>query len=233
MQYYRVGEAMACGSCAMRLKTEMPVETGRGYTRGLLFGIGAAIVGMALYATVTIVTGWEIGLVSLAVGWLVGKGMVKGARGFGGRKYQITAAALTYFAVAVSAVPIGLAQMWKNGGVEPARVEVAANKDSGKTADAAKVQPADNAETADLENENVEAAGGDGEKMGLGGALLTLLLVGLASPFLALANPGQGLIGLLILFIGIHTAWRLTGATALVVDGPFDSSTSNAATSGS
>jgi len=229
-QYYRVAEAMVCGSCALRLKSEMPLETGGVYARGLIFGIGAAIVGMALYAAVTIATGWEIGLVSLAVGWLVGQGMMKGTGGFGGRKYQLTAVALTYFAVSVAAVPIGLSQMWKNRGGEPAQGETKksdANSAAAKADDAAPKADKPQAAPADPDNDPEEAQGeksaaGTGEKpMGMGMALLTLLLVGLASPFLGLADPVRGIIGLVIIFVGLQIAWQKTAATALVVEGPF------------
>jgi len=49
-----------------------------------------------------------------------------------------------------------------------------------------------------------------------------LALLGLASPFLELASPANGLIGLFILFIGIRFAWRITaGSEAGSVSGPF------------
>ncbi len=190
----------------------------------------------------------SIGLVSLAVGWLVGKAIVKGARGFGGRKYQITAVLLTYFAVAVSAVPIGLSQMGKGQAAnqtpaatvktgEAGKADATKSEDAAKTpAEAKKADPdADEADSADESKAAPDAkAGGEPEEqMGLGMALVTLLFVGLASPFLALASPGQGLIGLVILFIGIQVAWRLTAATALVVDGPIDNSSASNSTSSS
>lgn len=250
-QYYRVGDAMACASCALRLKTEMPEETGGIYGRALLFGIGAAILGMALYATVTIATGWEIGFVSLAVGWLVGKGIMKGARGFGGRKYQITAVLLTYAAVAMSAVPIGLSQMWKSRGADQAQVANDKAGEAGKSdthpatpgpatpdsekshaekSETAKVAEAKAGEgpapvaTDDEDGGKVELATSEEQPTDWGVLLLTLVLVGLASPFLGLTNPVNGLIGLVILFVGMQFAWQLTGAKTLVVEGPFDNS---------
>ena len=58
--------------------------------------------------------------------------------------------------------------------------------------------------------------------MGAARALGTLALIGLASPFLDLASPMQGIIGLIILLVGVRIAWRLTAARSLKVDGPFD-----------
>jgi hypothetical protein len=52
-------------------------------------------------------------------------------------------------------------------------------------------------------------------------ALGVLALIGLASPFLALSNPMQGIIGLIILFVGIRIAWRMTAARQVNILGPF------------
>ena len=61
----------------------------------------------------------------------------------------------------------------------------------------------------------------------LGSVLVRLALLGLASPFLALGeDPFHGLIGLVILFVGIRIAWRMTkGSPAVVISGPFNSTT--------
>lgn len=56
--------------------------------------------------------------------------------------------------------------------------------------------------------------------MPFGMALGTLALIGLASLFLALRSPGQGLIGLVILFVGLRIAWRLTGGKPINIVGP-------------
>ncbi len=67
------------------------------------------MVGLAFYAGFTIVTDIYIGYVSLAVGWLVGKAIMLGSKGIGGRRYQIAAVILTYAAVSLAAIPIAMA----------------------------------------------------------------------------------------------------------------------------
>jgi cytochrome b561 len=47
-----------------------------------------------------------------------------------------------------------------------------------------------------------------------------LTLLGLASPFLAMADPMHGIIGLIILLVGMRIAWRLTSAKPLDISGP-------------
>ena len=79
----------------------------------MLFGFGAAILGMILYSAFGIITGIVIGYLSLGVGYLVGKAIRTGSGGIGGRRYQIAAIAFTYFAVSMSAVPIGVYQAVK------------------------------------------------------------------------------------------------------------------------
>ena len=61
--------------------------------------------------------------------------------------------------------------------------------------------------------------------MSVGKAVLTLVGIGLASPFLELQDPMHGIIGLAILFFGLQIAWRITaGVPALEVLGPFENS---------
>ena len=94
--------------CAQRLKRAAPEDSHQSFVRSVLFGIGAAVLGFALYVAFALGTGLVIGFVSLAVGYLVGKAMMLGSRGVGGRRYQVAAALLTYMAVSLAAVPITL-----------------------------------------------------------------------------------------------------------------------------
>ncbi len=48
-----------------------------------------------------------------------------------------------------------------------------------------------------------------------------LAWVGIASPLLDLRDPVQGLIGLVILFVGIRFAWRFTADRTVKVSGPY------------
>ncbi|HTC94643.1 MAG TPA: hypothetical protein VK699_14475 [Terriglobales bacterium] len=104
--YYRVNGSMACPGCADMVQRQGPQDSHAAFIRGLLLGIGASIVGLVLYAAFAIVTGWMIGYVSLAVGYIVGKAIMVGSKGVGGRRYQIAAVVLTYAAVSLAAIPI-------------------------------------------------------------------------------------------------------------------------------
>jgi len=184
--YYKVNGVVVCAACTQTIKSRFPADSHVAFIRGLLLGIGGAILGLALYVGFAIGTGLVIGFVSLAVGFIVGKAIILGSGGVRGRRYQIAAVLLTYLAVSLSAVPIYIAQQMKHRG-EP-------------TAQVAQVQSA--------------------AKPGAVKVIVALTMLGLASPFLNFADPVHGLIGLVILFVGIRIAWRLTGGKRADIVGP-------------
>ena len=207
--YFSVNRAMACAACVERVKQQIPRDTHADFTRGLLFGVGAAILGLILYAVFGIVTGLMVGYVSLAVGWLVGKAMMKGSGGVGGRRYQIAAVLLTYAAVSLAAVPISIAQV--NKAHRAARTEEAQS-----IRNSAEPSTMPNVTVSPQENPPAPR-----RPTNLGATLLGLTLIGLASPFLELQDPFHGLIGLVILFVGLQIAWKLTRGISLQIHGPF------------
>jgi hypothetical protein len=198
--YYRVKGEMACASCAEVAKGKAPAGSHGAFARAVVFGGFAAVAGLVLYAAVAIITGWMIGYVSLAVGFIIGKAMMMGSRGLGGRRYQITALALTYAAVSLAAIPIALSDYIGNDtSPQSAQVQQQASPESAPAADQGEQQ------------------------MTLAKATGSLLLFGLASPFLSLAEPVHGFIGLIILFVGLQIAWKITaGSEVPEVEGPYN-----------
>lgn len=163
--YYRINGQTACPNCTRALQEKFPKDSNAAFARGLIFGIGGAVAGLILYVVFTLATKMMIGFVSLAVGFIVARAMVFGSGGVRGRRYQLAAAILTYLAVSMSAVPIGI---------------------------------------------------GFGHHL----RIVPAILLGLGAPFLELVDPANGLIGLVILFVGLNIAWRLTAAPTLKVEGP-------------
>jgi hypothetical protein len=189
--FYRVNGAPVCGSCAQRIRDQMPVDSHSAFVRGICCGVGGAILGLALYVGFALATGWIVGFVSLAVGYIVGKAVVFGSGGVGGRRYQVAAVLLTYIAVSMAAVPIAISHhMKQNSAQQPAQASNPA------TAAQPKMHPLK--------------------------ALGVLVGIGLASPFLDLADPAHGVIGLIILFVGIRIAWRLTASRTVSIVGPIN-----------
>jgi hypothetical protein len=187
--YYQVNGVPACANCAQQIKEQILKDSHTAFGRGVLFGVGGAILGLGIYVGFALATGLMIGYISLAVGYIVGKAIVMGSGGVGGRRYQVAAVLLTYIAVSLAAIPIAVSQQMKHRSAQ----QHAQISDS----------PAVSSPT-----------------MSFGRAAGTLTLIGLASPFLALSNPAQGIIGLIILFVGIQIAWKITTARPITILGP-------------
>jgi len=213
--YYRVNGSLACDRCVNQLKDQLPKDTHSAFVRGLAFGIGGAVIGLILYSAFSIITGIEIGYVSLAVGWIIAKAFKMGSRGIGGRRYQIAAAALTYAAVSLAAVPIYFSAANKEAR-KPVQIQTAP----------APVSPGHSSSPSDTETAT-ESLPSEKPKVSLGKALGLLLLIGLASPFLGLENPVGGAIGLVILFVGMNIAWKLAAGPKVEILGPFVAGTSS------
>jgi hypothetical protein len=216
-EYYRVNGQMACGTCAGQAKAGQPTDSHVAFARAALFGVGGALAGLALYSTVEIVTHMTIGYLALAVGWIVARAMMTGSKGIGGTRYQVTAVLLTYLAISMSAIPVGISY-YVSHRHQPAQTSA--------------TQPGDAATSDATANNDATAADGNAapqnnsrptaaRAQSPGRAILMLLFLGIASPILELASPGSGIIGLVILFVGLSIAFRMTKAKPLEVDGPY------------
>lgn len=103
--YYALGGKIICSDC--RERREHGLEGG-GFVRLLRAsgaGLGAAILGAVLWYGVRAATGYEIGLIAIAVGIGVGKAVAWGAHGKGGWSYQLLALFLTYTSIVTNYVP--------------------------------------------------------------------------------------------------------------------------------
>ncbi len=218
-EYYRVNgvQACACAACVGKVKEQMPKDTHAAFVRGMLFGVGGAIVGLIVYSVFGIVTGIVIGYVSLAVGWLVGKAIRAGSKGVGGRRYQIVAVAFTYAAVSMSAIPMGIAQYVKE---KKSKENVVVTSPQGNAPSSAAPGDGTTSEPA----ANAAAAAEPKKKFRVSAAIGALVFAGLASPFLELGDEPGGIIGLVILFVGMNIAWKLTAGAKLDIVGPFKAS---------
>jgi hypothetical protein len=206
-EYFRVNSQMACGKCAAQARDGQPADSHVAFLRGLLVGAGAAVVSLVLYATFTIVTNFYIGFMSLAVGWLVAKAIMRGSHGIGGRRYQIAAVLLTYFAISLAEIPIWIASSMKDSSPKVGQTQSAPGNgaESSSATDAASNAPESSPRG----------------KPNLANVLVQLVFLGLASPFMELRDPVHGVIGLVILFVGLRIAYRMTAAKPLEVDGPY------------
>ncbi|MFZ0275382.1 MAG: hypothetical protein WA254_16810 [Candidatus Sulfotelmatobacter sp.] len=210
--YYRVKASVVCPSCAEKMRGAIPMDNHAAFVRALAYGTGAAAAGLAGYALIAILLqGWVISYMSIGVGWIVGTAMIKGSNGIGGRRYQLAAAVLTYAAVSMAAVPI-----W---------IHFASDRHPQKQAQDQSFEEQERKFGNHPEEQQTDAQPAprrEKPRMSFGTWLGTVVLLGLASPFIQLSgSPLWGGIGLLILFWGIRIAWRITAGQQFEIYGPF------------
>jgi hypothetical protein len=197
--YFHANGQVVCPMCADRIQSGQQKPPAISLAKALLYGAGAALAGTIVYTAVAMM-GVEIGIIAIAVGYMVGKAVRAGSRGLGGRPQQILAVLLTYFSITTSYVTVGFYQMAKN----PQQFQEHAKKSAAKDA-----QPQTDTATGDPQ-----------PNAGLVGAVLFLLMLLVAAPFFGLGSIG-GLISLFIIFIGLRQAWKMTGRTEILVAGPY------------
>jgi hypothetical protein len=195
--YYHAQGATVCELCAQRIQSGQQAPPKLSLARAVLYGAGAALAGCIIYSLVAILLKLEIGLIAILVGVMVGKAIRHASNGMGGRPQQILAVLLTYFAITTSYIVVFVYNQVSN----PTAVQQRAAAKNGGTS-APPVQ--------------------ESKPSSFGVAILMLLLIGAAAPFLALTQGVSALISLFIIFIGLQRAWKLTGRSDILVMGPYE-----------
>jgi hypothetical protein len=105
--YYAVGDQILCPSCAESLRARLADQGSRAgrIVRATGAGLGAAALGSLLYYAIIALTGYELGLIAIVVGYGVGVAVRWGSYGRGGWRYQGLAMALTYLSIVTAYVP--------------------------------------------------------------------------------------------------------------------------------
>ena len=231
MYYYDVDGATVCSTCKQGVERASGTGAGRatgGMLKVVLAGLGAAVAGAIIYYSVMEYLNLEIGYVAILIGFMVGYAVRSAAAGRGGRRYQLLAAGLTYFAVALAYAPFALRAGEDGAGEDIAADSVAVVSDVSDpgSADAA-VASTDAGADADAATSDAIAPriGVGGFAMGLGGGLLFVL----ALPVIViLGSMPSGLISAAIIGFGIHQAWSMTKAVQVAITGPFKVGTDRA-----
>src|SRR4051812_35489671 len=86
--YFEINGRLACEACRMKAEWEWNNSSGVGrFLRAGALGTAAAIAGAIVYYGVTALTGYQLSLISIAVGIMVGVAVRVGSRGRGGWPY--------------------------------------------------------------------------------------------------------------------------------------------------
>lgn len=105
-EYFETHGRPLCPICKAAIDREL--RGGLGivrFFRAFFGGLVGAIVGAGIYFAVAKLTGYELGLIAIVVGLVVGVGVRWGCGGRGGWLYQAMAMVLTYFAIIATHVP--------------------------------------------------------------------------------------------------------------------------------
>ena len=200
-EYFDVNGQSVCDGCRTQLAqlAQTPRSWGL-FVKAGLFGLVAAILGATLYYAVIAITNFEIGIVAIAIGYMVGWAIRKATANRGGRRYQVLALVLTYWAVGLAYTPLTFQQL--------------AEEDKDKKEQAQKAT--DTAAPAPAEPQDAATA--------INIPMVLAILVGfsLALPVLIVFGslPG-GLLSALIIGIGMRQAWQLTAVPPLRISGPY------------
>ncbi len=206
-EYFDVNGTVVCARC--RAIVESAAETPRGIvplmTAGV-YGLGAGIVGAAIYYAVIAIANLEIGIVAILIGYMVGYAVRKGARGRGGLRFQVLAVALTYASIALAYTPLVVKQAFE-------AAPTAQNAGSATTS-------RDSNAPAATESETVLRTKPSGGRLILAFAILAGIIAALPVMMVFGSLP-SGLITAFIIFIGMKQAWRMTGVPSLQILGPY------------
>jgi hypothetical protein len=192
-EYFQVNTVAACPRCREGLEMELAKRPGWDrFGAALLFGLGAAIAGAIVYYAVIALLSLEIGIVAILIGYMVGYSVRKGAGGRGGRRFQILAVVLTYWAVGLAYSPLAFKELSQSP-----RSEATTSADPA---------PAD-------------GSGGD-HSVAYAAAFVFAFIFALPVLMVVGSLP-SGLISAFIIGLGMRQAWRMTAATALTISGPY------------
>jgi hypothetical protein len=171
--------------------------------RGVLYGAGAALACSVCYAIITIVSGVQLAIASIAVGFLIGRAVRVGS-GSGGRRLQILAVALTYLSITTSYTPLLIKDLREQA-------------DTKKAKSASQTPANPQAQAAEVSTKMVERP----SFVALLAAIALLIGIAFISPFLGLAGGVGGIIGIAIIYFGLMQAWKQTAGSPHVLAGPF------------
>ncbi len=223
--YYLVDDGPHCEQC--RRDQELASSQGSGmerFFRALGLGSVAAVIGAGIYYAVLAITGYEVGLIAIIVGLMVGYGVKIGSRNRGGKVYQLLAVGLTYAAIVSTYIPIILQEFDEGYAAESidgqALSEEAVSTEAEATLEA--VDPEESLEETELTAEEAEAFESmDIEDMSAAEVMIGLLMFAIfvaAIPFLA---GFDNLIGLLIIGFALWEAWKMNRVHVPVIEGPY------------
>jgi hypothetical protein len=212
--FYTLGDGVICPACRDRIALPPAGSRFGRILKATVLGILLGLVGAAIWFAIRRATNYELGLIAVLVGLMVGKGVRAGSGNRGGRVYQVLAVLITYCSVAANYLP-DIVEVALN---PPDAAAVAGVEDGASL-------PATDAAGQEIASAEPAAAGDNFETAGpiamiIGMAILLVLAFGFALALPVLAGV-ENLIGLLIIAFALWEAWKINAATNLPIAGPY------------
>jgi hypothetical protein len=208
--YYEINGRVTCPACRENVvRTAMRGSRFGRFLRASFAGALAGAVGAGIYFGVAAISGYEIGLIALVVGLLVGGAVRWGSRARGGWFYQLLAIFLTYMAIASSYALLAVREYvqnperhraWRATATVPVAAPELGEVPTAPSPDRPADLPGSPAGTTDVI------------------AAIALIVVGVGLPIIiGVKHP----IGLLIVGIALYEAWKINRRPALRIGGPY------------
>ena len=242
-QYYALNERPICGRCRPEFAKRIQRGTGPGaFQRALLHGLVTALIGAVVLGTGVLFIPFLRIFVVIAVGHFIGKRIMAAVDGYGGRRYQILAVGLTYFAIGLGSLVPAINEareaadrqraiqadttrrLATQGKAIAEELDAFVAEQAGAEA-AAAAEEAGEAEDSVVSEEALPApkpsAAKKADSIGIGGLLIAILTLPLLAMF-AFGYTAAG-VGLLTFGYALREAWRLTDGQGLDLQltGPF------------
>jgi hypothetical protein len=247
--YYAMPKLTVCPPCRDALNAQVAASrTPRALLRAAGPGALAALGGSVVWYAINRITGYELGLVAIAVGYVVGRVVRRGSRGIGGPRYQALAMALTYASITFSYVPYVLQALAHQAaaaehragneaagapaggdGLTPSSAPSSAPATATATAPATTGGGDSQAPAPSSEHASAQTSQGQRGPVSFGSVLLLIGVVlgfALAAPFLGGAG---NIMGIAMIGIALYEAWKLNVGVRLTFDGPIDPRAATAA----
>jgi hypothetical protein len=222
--YFHVNRVVVCAPCKEKIQTSGVGRLSfKGFGMSVVCGVAAALLGALVWYAVRELTGYELGLLGIGLGLLVGIAVRIGSRGWGGWQYQLLAMVLTYSAIASSYVPPILQEL------NARREKSARHASQTSTSSTAATSPAkENPAPSDDAAANADTVDHAGAKSDTSSPISGLpkpvrLVIRYVLVFvLACAVPlFGGFMGWIIIGIALYEAWKINRRVPLEITGPY------------
>lgn len=199
-EYHQVNQMTACGACRQMVEASLARRPGvAGFLKALGAGFAAAAAGALVWFLIAKLAHMELGIIAIAVGFVVGCAVRWGTGGRGGWLYQLLAIVLTYLSIVTSYMP----------DIAEGLVQGSRNNDGSVTqaAQSGGVEPAAPQSHAQQSVSQIPV-------------LMWVLVFVLAcmAPFLAGASNFMGWI---IIGIALYEAWKINKRAVALITGPY------------